>query len=309
MMKVKIVALSLLVTAVQIAAPITNVAQAEDCPTYNLSQIFDEEYYPNLKWDNSSGNRIIKWSTNVDIVNNVKIARPFSTDEDAWLVASFNAWDQALDSIKFQRVTDPTQADVLVGFTPIKNSGYWTIEKDDNNPNIRKKGTVQISSSTPVALEKNGFITIALSEIGNLMGLGDIKHAGTPHSVLFDPDQAPFGELPLADFDIDMIRQFYGESTCHSSWGAELKQAKADKAAAEKKAQDDANAAATAKAQAEAQAAADKAAAEKKAQEDALRAQLASGKKKSVTITCVKGKVIKKVSGTSPKCPTGYKKK
>ena len=31
--------------------------------------------------------------------------------------------------------------------------------------------------------------------------------------------------------------------------------------------------------------------------------------KKSVTITCVKGKTTKKVSGTSPKCPAGYKKK
>lgn len=31
--------------------------------------------------------------------------------------------------------------------------------------------------------------------------------------------------------------------------------------------------------------------------------------KKSVTITCVRGKTTKKVSGTSPKCPTGFKKK
>ena len=31
--------------------------------------------------------------------------------------------------------------------------------------------------------------------------------------------------------------------------------------------------------------------------------------KKSVTITCVKGKTTKKVIGTSPKCPAGYKKK
>jgi hypothetical protein len=31
--------------------------------------------------------------------------------------------------------------------------------------------------------------------------------------------------------------------------------------------------------------------------------------KKSVVITCVKGKTTKKVSGTSPKCPVGYKKK
>jgi hypothetical protein len=31
--------------------------------------------------------------------------------------------------------------------------------------------------------------------------------------------------------------------------------------------------------------------------------------KKSTTITCLKGKMIKKVSGTNPKCPTGFKKK
>ena len=30
---------------------------------------------------------------------------------------------------------------------------------------------------------------------------------------------------------------------------------------------------------------------------------------KKITITCTKGKVIKKVSGTAPKCPAGYKKK
>jgi len=30
---------------------------------------------------------------------------------------------------------------------------------------------------------------------------------------------------------------------------------------------------------------------------------------KSTTITCIKGKLTKKVTGTSPKCPTGYKKK
>ena len=38
-------------------------------------------------------------------------------------------------------------------------------------------------------------------------------------------------------------------------------------------------------------------------------ASMAPVAKKSVTITCVKGKTSKKVSGTSPKCPTGFKKK
>jgi len=30
---------------------------------------------------------------------------------------------------------------------------------------------------------------------------------------------------------------------------------------------------------------------------------------KKITITCTKGKLIKKVSAVAPKCPTGYKKK
>jgi hypothetical protein len=30
---------------------------------------------------------------------------------------------------------------------------------------------------------------------------------------------------------------------------------------------------------------------------------------KKSTITCVKGKLIKKVTATNPKCPSGYKKK
>jgi hypothetical protein len=30
---------------------------------------------------------------------------------------------------------------------------------------------------------------------------------------------------------------------------------------------------------------------------------------KAVTITCIKGKVTKKVTAVNPKCPTGYKKK
>ena len=39
-----------------------------------------------------------------------------------------------------------------------------------------------------------------------------------------------------------------------------------------------------------------------------MAAPVAVAKKKS-TITCVKGKTIKKVSAVSPKCPAGFKKK
>jgi membrane protein involved in colicin uptake len=63
---------------------------------------------------------------------------------------------------------------------------------------------------------------------------------------------------------------------------------------------------AEAKAAADLKAAQDKAAAELKAKQEA-EAKAAAIKK--TTITCVKGKVIKKVTSTKPKCPVGYKKK
>jgi hypothetical protein len=77
----------------------------------------------------------------------------------------------------------------------------------------------------------------------------------------------------------------------------------ADKAAADKAAAD--------KAAAD-KAAADKAAADKAAADKAAADKAAADKAAAVTkkiITCVKGKIIKKVSGVSPKCPNGYKKK
>jgi hypothetical protein len=94
--------------------------------------------------------------------------------------------------------------------------------------------------------------------------------------------------------------------------------AAADKAAAELKAKEEAEVAAALKAkeEAEAKAAAElkaiqeaeaKAVAEKLAAEKIAAAKLASAKK--TTITCVKGKLTKKVTAVKPKCPTGYKVK
>jgi hypothetical protein len=83
--------------------------------------------------------------------------------------------------------------------------------------------------------------------------------------------------------------------------------AAADKAAADKAAADKA---AADKAAAD-KAAADKAAADKIIQDAKLEAAriLAAAKaaaNKKTTITCVKGKLVKKVTAIKPKCPAGY---
>ena len=96
----------------------------------------------------------------------------------------------------------------------------------------------------------------------------------------------------------------------------------AAKAKAEEEARLKAEAEAAAKAKAEEEArlkAEAEAAAKAKAEEEArLKAEAklaaeavakAAAKKSRVTITCVKGKVVKKVTAKNPKCPAGYKKK
>ena len=84
--------------------------------------------------------------------------------------------------------------------------------------------------------------------------------------------------------------------------------------AAELKAQQEAEVKAAAelkaKQEAEAKAAAEKAAAELKAKQEAKAAAAAvAAKSKRTTITCVKGKLTKKVTAVKPKCPAGYKVK
>jgi molybdopterin-biosynthesis enzyme MoeA-like protein len=87
--------------------------------------------------------------------------------------------------------------------------------------------------------------------------------------------------------------------------------AAADKAAVDKAAADKVTADLKAKQEAEAKAAADKVAADLKAKQEA-EAKAAADKvaaKKKITITCVKGKLTKKVTAVKPVCPAGYKKK
>ena len=95
----------------------------------------------------------------------------------------------------------------------------------------------------------------------------------------------------------------------------DLKKPPTDQAAADKAAAD--KAAAKAATRLAVKAAADKAAADKAAADKAAAAKAAAAKAaaakaaaaKKTTITCIKGKSVKKVTAVKPKCPTGYKKK
>jgi hypothetical protein len=95
------------------------------------------------------------------------------------------------------------------------------------------------------------------------------------------------------------------ESLCPSYWSYTIdRKANAEQAAAELKANQEAKAKAIID-----KAAADKIIQEAKLEAERILAAQASVAAKKKTITCVKGKLTKKVTAVKPKCPIGYKVK
>jgi len=272
------------------------LVSAEVCPVYNFQSVFFEEYYPGTKWDNRSGNRSITWSANASVIHDESVTRSFTLEELEWIRTAFQSWDDALDSVKFTETPQSAQAEIVIGYVALTSAanqpgatGYWNAWW---NNNWRNRATIKLKvSNTSWFSVKNQFIHAVQHELGNVLGLGDILPTNDFASTQEDSWQPPYGPIPLSDFDIGLIRQLYGESTCPSSFPNA-----AAKTAAELKAKQEAEAKAAAelkaKQEAEAKAAAEKAAASKK-----------------TTITCVKGKLTKKVTAVNPKCPAGYKKR
>ena len=248
-------------------------AYAEVCPIYNFQSLFFEEYY-GTKWDNTNGNRNITWSANASVINDESVARSFTTDELGWVRSAFQSWDDALDSVRFTENPQGVQAEIVIGYVTLTSAanqpgaiGYWNAWWTDN---WRNRATIKLKvGNTSWFSVKNQFIHVVQHELGNVLGLGDIKPTSEFASTQEDSGQPPYGSIPLSDFDTGMIRQLYGESTCPSTFpnaaakaAIELK-AKQDaeaKAAAELKAKQEAEAKAAAELKAKLEAAADKAA-------------------------------------------------
>ena len=231
-------------------------AQAEVCPSYNFQSLFFEEYY-GTKWDNRNGIRNITWSANASVIHDESVTRSFTLEELDWIRNAFQSWDDALDSVKFTETPQSAQAEIVIGYVTLISAanqpgatGYWNAWWNDN---WRNRATIKLKvGNTSWFSVKSQFIHAVQHELGNVLGLGDIKPTNEFASTQEDSWQPPYGPVPLNDYDTGMIRQLYGESTCPSTFPNA-----AAKAAAELKAKQ------------EAEAAAAKAAAELKAKQEA----------------------------------------
>jgi hypothetical protein len=190
----------------------------------------------------------------------------------------------------------------------------------------KQKGQVTLSLSYSVFSEVRDTMFLSIKEnypleskVKQSMRNLDFTSAPTPAptpsgtSVIPWPgDNLPPGTYPGGSGPQSSPSPSACDVVCQAAKAAVVKAA-ADKAAADKAAADKAAAdkAAADKAAAEVRAAADKFLADAKAEAAAIlaAAQLKAAAQKKTTITCVKGKLTKKVTAVKPKCPTGYKKK
>lgn len=268
---------------------------ADSCPVIDYST-FGFEKTPAANWKNSEPVRVITWSSNETFIATDPVSTQFSPTEQAWLQEAFDSYGEILDSVAFQKITTPSSASIVIGYTLLSkgiiptettggNFGLWMFNYGSGaiqllDAKLRPKNFTLFDSH-------DTFIHAVQNELGNMLGVPDVDAKGPKRALvtIYDTSKlATYGQVKINDYDAATMRQLYGESTCSSSYTAEARAANlaADKIAGEKSLTVRATTTTTV---------------------------AASTPAAKTSITCVKGKTIKKVTALKPVCPAGYKKK
>jgi hypothetical protein len=222
--KAKIAAVALATIAVLLSPINTNSATAinEKCAIYDFKEIFFADFRTGSKWDNSQGARTITWSAGAMTIYDEDSVRPFTETEIDWIRSAFKSWDDALNTVTFLEVAPSETPEVVIGFVGLKPSnvqltamGFWNTWVENGK---RYKATIKLKAADKKWFAvRSQFIHTVQHELGNVLGLGDLKPSKSFASVLEDPWQPPYGKPALGTTDVAMIRQLYGETSCANS--------------------------------------------------------------------------------------------
>lgn len=317
-------------------------ANAEECKKYDPSTIFAwgfEKDYPT--WTKAGKTRVIRWTALEpgDSLNGKSIRSSFGSQID-WLKEAFDSWDQALDSVVFLQVPPTESADIKVGYTNILELDYvsyfnvWPDIVNPENAGLRARATIEFKYDAPFLYLKQNFMQSAQFEIGRILGLGYINPKNDIVSIMEFPWQAPYMQVPLSEYDVGLIRSIYGESTCPSSFPDLFKAYAKLKSLSDEitrmteeitnlKKENTSYRERVLVLETNILALESQFKTEVGLSQDArnsLESQLADAKKKIIavnaelakwkpsTITCIKGKIKKKITAIKPKCPAGFKR-
>jgi hypothetical protein len=219
--------------------------------------------------------------------------------------------------------------EISYGVDTAKGPQWWIGYITDLTDGVKKViGSIETNSSVAKATNWNNFVeywgqAVPCDAVGPASAKfytptsnnPDVEVSSPRFSRPAQPCAMSAGDTPPPGFIGDAVIRFGGArqdpSTQTMPYTKTRSQLAGEKAAAEIKAKQDAEvkAAAELKAKQDAEAAADKLIADAKAEAARIVAAAKAAATKQTTITCIKGKLTKKVTGVKPLCPAGFKKK
>lgn len=182
-------------------------------PNIAYEDLFYSDYF-GVRLTPGGQHRVVTWSSTNDILD-VPFGSPVAAAGDITpylgeIERAFQLWDDALDTISFQRTDAGNDADITVALTDLGGRGgtwgFWNSTWDFNR--IVTKSSIQFDiADAPVI----SMVTIALHEIGNVLGLGDINPTTAFRSIMEDPIPETFLSDTLWEEDVALIRRYYEE--------------------------------------------------------------------------------------------------
>ena len=134
---------------------------------------------------------------------------------------ALSLWDKALDSIKFERTYDGNNADITFGTSPNTYGNLALfVRKIPRQTGYIEAGRVKLNPGILSRYPRDLQMKVIIHEIGNLLGLGDIKCSPNIKSVQEDkcsPPEPFTGGNSLYDFDKELIKYVYGELRTNKS--------------------------------------------------------------------------------------------
>jgi hypothetical protein len=180
-----------------------------------FSELFFDDYF-GVRWRTSSQQpRKITWGLTEDYLilsTGVVVNATGSVGKyKAYVEQAFGLWDSAITSLDFSFSELGNSADITLAITSIDGVagawGYWTSKWDSQK--FVTKATIQLDVQDLTDL--SWLLTTLLHEIGNVLGLGDIKPTKNLRSVQEDPFPEKFLEGTLWLDDVLLVKQLYGE--------------------------------------------------------------------------------------------------
>ena len=178
---------------------------------YDFEELFYDDFY-NKKWTEDGETKTIMWSVAdyyLEFSDQLYSTTARASDYLEEIRQAISLWDEQIESISFKETNLGNRADLTFGITSIDGPGgiygqwysYWY--GDVITDSAIRIDTDMVSSPL--------FEALLLHEIGNILGLGDIRKTNSIKSVQEEPIET-FTSDQLYPDDIAMIKQLYGET-------------------------------------------------------------------------------------------------